>query len=186
MKFAFCRFVLEMKLLASVILLLVFAVTSVNSKLDSTTEEQIKNSVEAVITVADKIKDHKDALAGAGKAIGPLVSKIGSIAPFLGAAGAFLSIILAFLPKQDSAELKYMKEKFAEVNSKLDIITEKLDGIEKLITFEAQRAAYITAEHDVMFGYKKLKEFYTELEKTPCSNKKECLRKRTKIAERYV
>ena len=174
-----------MKLLAFVILLLAFAITSVSTKLDSDTQEQIVNSVTAVITVAEKIADHKDALLSAGKAVSSFVSAIGSFAPFLSAFGAFLSIVLAFLPKQDSAELKYMKEKFAEVNSKLDIITDKLDGIEKLITFEAQRAVYVTAEHDVTYGYKKLNEFYTESEKTPCSNKKDCLKKRTKIAERY-
>ena len=166
--------------------LLSLAATLVESEIDSTTKDGIQSSVDAVITVAEAVKDQKDALVDAGKAVGPLVSSIGSIAPFLGAAGAFLSIILAFLPKEDSAELKYMKDKFSEVNNKLDIITDKLNDIENLITFEAQRAAYISAENDILFGYAKLNEFYAECETTDCDDDVSCLEIRTKIAERFV
>ena len=105
---------------------------------------------------------------------------------FLGAAGGLISFALAFLPKADSAELKYMKEKFAEVNRKLDKITTELDNINSLITYDTQRALYAEPASKILHGHKQLLLFLDELQKTPCEDKKSCERERVAIASRYV
>jgi len=52
------------------------------------------------------------------------------MAPFLGAAGAFVGVLLVFLPRADSPELAYIKEQFRLVNNKLNTITHKLSDID--------------------------------------------------------
>ena len=79
-----------------------------------------------------------------------------------------------------------MKEKFAEVNRKLDDVTNKLDGIQNLITFEAQRAAYIDEEHNIKFGYEKLQEMYKELQSASCGSNDDCKRRRMEVAQGYL
>lgn len=172
--------------LVTAILLFVNEIPISYSEIDEETADRIAICLDAVTEVVDLVKDHGDTLSQATKAVSPMISRIGQMAPFLGAVGAFLSVILAFLPKEDSDELKYMKDKFAVIETKLDKITSKLDGIENLITFEAQRAAYITAERDVKFGYQKLGELLKELEAVSCNGETDCKRKRTKAAEKYV
>ncbi|XP_066932710.1 SE-cephalotoxin-like isoform X2 [Clytia hemisphaerica] len=159
---------------------------SSSSQYDATTKEQIETTLSSTQTVVEIVAERNKELKEAGKAIGTIASAVGSLAPFLGAAGAFLSIILAFLPKEDSAELKFMKKGFAEVNKKLDIITNKLDGIERSIEFEAQKQAYIDAENKINFGYNQLTKFYDEVMKVECKKQEECARERLKIAERYI
>ncbi|XP_066929946.1 SE-cephalotoxin-like [Clytia hemisphaerica] len=146
--------------------------------------ELIENTLTNTQAIVDIIEERNTALQNAGKAVGPLVSKIGALAPFLGAAGAFISILLAFLP-QDSAEIQLMKTEFAEVNKKLDIITHKLDNIERLIKIETQKAAYIDSESKINFGFTQLAKFYDELMGVDCTEESKCLKERTKIAERY-
>ena len=84
-----------------------------------------------------------EAAAGAVKSVGPIMGAIGKLAPFLGVASAFISVIMAFLPKQDSRELKAIKAGFAEVNRKLDTITLKIDSLNSLIPMAAQKVGFI-------------------------------------------
>ena len=79
-----------------------------------------------------------------------------------------------------------MRQKFAEVNQKLDEITSRLDDIKGLITFENQRSVYLDSASKILFGVKKLSAFLDELGKTPCSDEKNCKRVRARIASRYV
>ena len=105
---------------------------------------------------------------------------------FLGAAGGLISFALAFLPKSDSEELKYMKKKFAEVNMKLDRITTELGNIKSLITYENQRAVYVGSASKILHGHRQLLLFLDELQKTPCEDVKNCERERARIASGYV
>lgn len=66
------------------------------------------------------------------KALGDIVGKLG---PALGAIGVAFAIIDIFLPKQDSAELVYMKNEFKVVNSKLDAITVQLQSVEDKLKY---------------------------------------------------
>ena len=111
---------------------------------------------------------------------------LGKMASFLGAAGGLISFALSFIPQSESAELKYMKAKFAEVNLKLDKITSELDNIKALITYENQRSVYVSSASKILFAHKQLSVFLNELESTPCQNEKNCKRVRARIASRYV
>ena len=121
------------------------------------TKEEIKAGFDAFGKVAATIpKDSTN----------KLFKLVGKMAPFLGAAGGLISFILAFLPKQDSPELAFMKKEFAKVNTKLDVITSELDHLEDLLKYEVQRAAYIKAANKIAFGFVKLNEFFNELQIT--------------------
>lgn len=113
-------------------------------------------------------------------------SSLGKMASFLGAAGGLVSFALSFVPKSQSVELKYMKEKFAEVNRKLDKITSELDNVKDLITYENQRAIYVGAANKVLFAHRQLLAFLNELESTSCEDEDKCKRAKTRIAYRYV
>ena len=115
-----------------------------------------------------------------------MFKSIGRMASFLGAAGGFVSFVLAFLPSRDSAELTYMKKQFTLVNTKLDKITTKLDDIKSLITFQNQRSAYISSSRAILYGHKRLFKFINEVQRTPCPSKSACKRIRARIASRYV
>ena len=113
-------------------------------------------------------------------------SALGTMASFLGAYGGLISFALLFVPKSESAELKFMKKQFAEVNQKLDRITAELDNIKHLITYENQRSVYLDSASKILFAHKQLFVFLDELEKAPCNDKKNCKRVRARIASRYV
>ena len=115
-----------------------------------------------------------------------MFKSIGRMASFLGAAGGFVSFVLAFLPSRDSAELTYMKKQFTLVNTKLDKITTKLDDMKSLITFQNQRSAYISSSRAILYGHKRLFKFINEVQRTPCPSKSACKRIRARIASRYV
>ena len=111
---------------------------------------------------------------------------LGQMAGFLGAAGGLISFALLFLPTQESAELRYMKLKFAEVNMKLDRITTVLDDVKDLITYENQRAIYVQSAAKILYGHKRLNVFLTELNQANCTSDKDCKRVRSRIASRYI
>ena len=110
------------------------------------------------------------------------------MAGFLGAVGGFVSFILAFIP-QESEELRYMKEKFAEVNTKLDRITQQLDNMENLITLQTQKAAYIHDSNKILYGYSRILPFINAIQKAKCSGnsgQNGCNAVRARIASNYV
>ena len=158
------------------LILLTYDVSNTNGEISSRTKEQIKAGFDAWGKVCSAIpKDTTN----------ELFKFVGKMAPFLGAAGGLVSFILTFLPKKDSPELAFMKQEFAEVNTKLDKITTQLDHIENLLEYEVQRAAYITAANKITFGFIKLNEFFNELQRTECGSEKECARVRENILSRF-
>ena len=153
-----------------------------NCNADLTSAE--KDSITAGISSGTQVVE---SLASFGD---PKTSKIfqsiGRMASFLGAAGGFVSFVLAFLPSRESAELAYMKKQFTLVNTKLDKITTELDDMKSLITFQNQRSAYISSSHAILSGHKQLMSFIDEVQNSPCSSKSACKRIRSRIASRFV
>ena len=164
-------------LLAMVILLMVSNTVSEMSQLS---KDKVNSGIaggQKVVEFVSKLGDPKTS---------KVFDSLGKMSSFLGAAGVLVSFALLFVPRSESAELKFMRKKFAEVNQKLDIITTELDNVKALITYESQRAAYVGSASKILFGVKQLSAFLDELEKTPCSDAKNCKRVRAKIASRYV
>ena len=161
---------------ASLLLLLVFLLAPY---CHGNVKDSIKSGLATGTTVVKTISSLGD----------PKVSKVfnalGKMAGFLGAVGGFVSFILAFLPSQESAELKYMKKQFTLVNTKLDKITSELDNIKNIIKYENQRSAYVSSSHAILFGFKQLSKFFDELQRTKC-HKSTCKRVRARIASRYI
>ena len=132
---------------------------------------------EKIVTFISKLGDSKTS---------EVFDALGKMSSFLGAAGGLISFALLFVPKSDSAELKYMKEKFSEVNMKLDRITSELGNVKDLITYESQRTVYVDSASKILIAHKQLSTFLNELQSTPCPDEKSCERIRTGIASRYI
>ena len=111
---------------------------------------------------------------------------IGQMSSFLGATGGLLSLAFTFVAPKDYRELANMMKKFKQVNSKLDMITAKLDNVKSMITFEKQRAIYVRSATKINFGHKELINALNELQNAKCSSKSLCRRKKSRIASRYV
>ena len=101
----------------------------------------IENGLVAGSALAEALKEGSftDALAKLGT----------NIAPFLGLLGPLAGIILAFIPGGDSAELIFMREKFEEVNVKLDIITAEFAEVKNAIPWSTVVVNYGTYERKI-------------------------------------
>eukprot|EP00795_Rhopilema_esculentum_P012313 gene12313-biopygen2411 len=175
------RLMTDMKrtVVTTIVLLALVATTSL-ADMSAGTKNKINTGISSgkgVVDFLSKLGDPKTQ---------KVFDSLGKMASFLGAAGGLISFALLFVPQQDSAELKYMKEKFAEVNMKLDQITSELDNVKDLITYENQRAVYVSSAAKILYGHKRLQEFLNEIQKTSCSGTSACNRIRARIASRYV
>ena len=101
----------------------------------------IENGLVAGSALAEALKegDFTDALAKLGT----------NISPFVGLLGPLAGIILAFIPGGDSAELIFMREKFEEVNVKLDIITAEFAEVKNAIPWSTVVVNYGTYERKI-------------------------------------
>ncbi|KAK3103876.1 hypothetical protein FSP39_022583 [Pinctada imbricata] len=104
----------------------------------------------------------------------------------LGTIGAIFSIIMAFMPSQESPELQLMRRSFSEMNEKLDNIASSVDEIKSIIPIETQKAAYKVHEDRITYGSSRLKECLKRLNEVACVNQTDCKRKRISIAENFV
>ena len=170
----------------TVLLMVLASLHCTSGEISPTTEKHITESVSAAKEVVNQMKGYAARLEEAGKVISPIIGFVGSLAPALGGVSAFLSLLFSFIPKTESAQMKFMKEKFKEVNRKLDGLSDKLDDISTLVTYENQRSIYAEAAHTVKVGSERLDAFFDALEQLSCGNKEECERERSDLAERYV
>ena len=83
-----------------------------------------------------------------------------SLAPFLGILGPLASILLLFIPGGDSAELIFMREKFEEVNVKLDIITAEFTEVKNAIDWSTVVVSYGTYERKIRAAEENLNRIY--------------------------
>ena len=121
-----------------------------------------------------------------GKFYGTLSKKAGRLAGVFGGIGSMFAFILAFIPGDESAELKLMKSEFAKLTQKVDMIAESLEDTKTLIKAEVQLAAYLQYEHRIKTGASELKKCLAKLEAASCANLTECRRKKQAIAEDYI
>ena len=115
-----------------------------------------------------------------------LSKKSARIAMALGSLGAVFSIVMAFLPAEDSPELKYMKSEFPKLTEKIDTIANSLADTKGLIESSTQQAAYIAYEHKILDGFSKLRECMERVDKVVCSNQTDCRRQKTSVAQGYI
>lgn len=138
------------------VLTLVFLINHApHAKSATISEEQktaIEKGLEAGKALAEALKDgdFRDSLVKLGK----------NLAPFLGVLGPLASIALAFIPTGDSEELAFMKEKFEEVNNKLDIITSEFEEVKNAIDWSTVVVSYGTYERKIRAADHNLKRIY--------------------------
>ena len=108
------------------------------------------------------------------------------IAGALGVFGAVFSIVLAFLPKQESAELKLMKSEFGKLTEKIDQVSQSIDDVKDLIKLQTHKTAYIDDENKIIYGFTRMQECRERLDNVVCSNRTDCKRKKIAVAESYV
>eukprot|EP00794_Sanderia_malayensis_P017345 gene17345-19077_t len=177
------------------LLLGIIAAFQCNAKISKEEKEAITTGIESGKEIAEGLSNFKPVTSGLAnserlqrftKGLGKrLINNLGNIAGFLGAAGGLVSLIMIFLPEQDSAELKYMKEQFGIVNHKLDKVVAKIDNLENIIKLESQKAAYLSASNKILHAQRQLLRFMDETFKLKCSPPN-CKRKRMSIAKRYI
>ena len=79
--------------------------------------------------------------------IGSMAAKLG---PFLGAIGPVFALINVFLPGKPSAELAFMKKKFAEMDRKFDQVFNQFRDVKYLIEESTLNIQYAPYEHTVI------------------------------------
>ncbi|CAH1801646.1 unnamed protein product [Owenia fusiformis] len=111
--------------------------------------------------ILDVIKDKKFTKA--------LTKIAGSIAPFLGALGPFVSLIMAFIPMGDSAELAFMKEMMKKIDNRFDQMDSRFDDIERLVDWTKVAVNFGQIEQRIMAMGEQYRDLYTST--APASNK---------------
>ena len=101
-------------------------------------------------------------------------------------AGTLFSIVLAFLPPEESPELRFMKLQFGKLSEKIDKISGAVDDVKNLIKLHSQKAAYIQEENKINTGYSKMTECQKKVLGVLCTNKEECRKNRSQIAANYI
>ena len=131
-------------------------------------------------------------LSSFNKTTSPKLVKLSSmtakLAGAFGVFGALFSIIMQFIPgsKQDSPELKYMKDEFGKLSQKVDTIAKSVDEAKDLIKIQTQKAAYAGYVQKIHHGFSQMEECQKSLDAVKCSNQTECKEKKLDIVEGYV
>uniref|UniRef100_A0A8C4SL31 Lipoprotein n=1 Tax=Erpetoichthys calabaricus TaxID=27687 RepID=A0A8C4SL31_ERPCA len=96
-----------------------------------------------------------------GKAVSAIVKTVNVLTKALSAfsfAAAFISFILAFIPQQDPL-MNFMKEQFAEVNRKLDVISLDISTLQKDVKWYSYTSIYSQDERKIQNAWMKFNEF---------------------------
>ena len=104
----------------------------------------------------------------------------------MGVAGALFSIILAFLPPQESAELKLMKSEFSKLSQKIDSISIAVDDVKNLVKLNTQEAEHIQDENKINTGYSRMLDCHETVSNISCSNRTNCRMKKVQKAGDYL
>ena len=141
------------------IIILLFLLTYNTHRANCSTEitDEVKAAIENGLAVgsalAEALKD--------GDFADSLVKLGTNLAPFLGVLGPLAGILLAFIPSGDSAELIFMREKFEEVNVKLDIITAEFTEVKNAIDWSTVVVSYGTYERKIRAAEENLNRIYS-------------------------
>ncbi|CAH1802276.1 unnamed protein product, partial [Owenia fusiformis] len=133
------------------------------SEISDDDKAKIEKGFEAGKAILDLItnKDFKEALTEIGK----------SIAPFLGAFGPFLSLILAFIPGADSAELAYLKEMMKNIDNRFNRLDSRFDEVQRMIDWTKVAVNFGQIEQKILAMDVEFKLLYTG--GAPAANKKQ-------------
>lgn len=83
-----------------------------------------------------------DVMSAANITMGFIMKFAKNVGPFLGAIGPVISLISTFLPSGPSAELAYMKRKFAEIDENFDKVFIRFGEVENLIRENSLKGQY--------------------------------------------
>ena len=141
--------------LLKVLVLLILLINSPQktaAQISAGDKTRIEKGLAAGKALADVLKDGKfrDSLVKLGK----------NLAPFLGALGPLAGLALAFIPTGDSPEMKFMKQKFEEVNNKLDIITSEFQEVKNAIDWSTVVVSYGAYERKIRAAESNLNRIY--------------------------
>ena len=148
-------------------------------------QQGIRSAAETAKTVGELAKNLAEGTAETAKKIGGI---IGKFAPALGALGFIVPFILSFIPKsKEDKNMKFLKEKFSQMNEKLDEISAKFEKVEIKITFENQKSVYIEPEAKIESSHRSVQKFFDDIQAVDCSLKtrRECERQKDYIAGLY-
>ena len=149
-----------------------------------------KSAQKSISEVSNILDIASNALKPADETKAPVLSTLSKatskLSGLFGIFGALFSIILAFIPKGDSAEIKYMRTEFAKLTEKIDTVARSLDETKALIKYEAQKSVYLSHEHNIHYGYSQLESCLEKLQHVTCSNPKDCRYKKLNEAEGYI
>ena len=116
--------------------------------------DKVNAGVEATNGIMEMLGD--DEVTDKFGKIGQIAKKLG---PFLGAIGPAIALISVFLPAAPSAEMKYMKKKFAEVDAKFDQVFHEFHAVKNLVMKTGLKAQYAAYEHTILSLSTKLQEY---------------------------
>ena len=147
---------MEYHLVNIIILLFLLTYTlraNCSTKIPDNEKAAIENGLEVGSALAEALKD--------GDFADSLVKLGTNLASFLGVLGPLAGILLAFIPGGDSEELIFMREKFEEVNVKLDIITAEFTEVKKAIDWSTIVVSYGTYERKIRAAEENLNRIYS-------------------------
>ena len=134
------------------LILAVYSPQNTTAKVSAKDKTKIEKGLALGKALADVLKDGKfrDSLVKLGK----------NLSPFLGALGPLAGLALAFIPTGDSPEMKFMKQKFEEVNNKLDIITSEFQEVKNAIDWSTVVVSYGAYERKIRAAESNLNRIY--------------------------
>ncbi|CAH1802277.1 unnamed protein product [Owenia fusiformis] len=133
------------------------------SEISNNDKTKIEKGFEAGRAILDLIteRDFKEALTKIGK----------SIAPFLGAFGPFLSLILAFIPGADSAELAYLKWMMKNIDNRFNRLDSRFDEVQRMIDWTKVAVNFGQIEQKILAMDVEFRLLYTG--GAPAANRKQ-------------
>ncbi|KAG2468783.1 CTX protein, partial [Polypterus senegalus] len=117
-----------------------------------------------------------------GKTVSAIVKTVNVLTKALSAfsfAAAFISFILAFIPQEDPS-MNFMKEQFAEVNRKLDVISLEISTLQKDVKWYSYASIYSQDENKIQNAWMKFNEFREKAILVKTSQEK------TRLAEQFT
>ena len=146
---------MEYHLVNIIILLFLLTYTHrVNCSTEITDDEKaaIENGLAVGSALAEALKD--------GDFADSLVKLGTNLASFLGVLGPLAGILLAFIPGGDSEELIFMREKFEELNVKLDVITAEFTEVKNDFDWRTVVVSFGTYERKIRAAEDNLNRIY--------------------------
>ena len=115
---------------------------------------KVQKGMEAGVEITGSLTEKK--FSDEFKSISRIASKM---APFFGALAPAFALIAHLLPEQPSAEMQFMKKKFAEMDAKFDQTFIKFKELKNLISKTSLHNQYSSSEQTILLLSGKLRDF---------------------------